>query len=171
MLSLLLGSDIKTEHGGRLVCRSSRQLGRDGDTGRQQGLNILAREDTNIAVPKAPISQADWLWDCTTPDAALAGTSVSAGALRFCRKNTGSETFFTQIASVDRRSKRGSWPSGPGVRFPERLNPCAVRNAAGTPEGGPLQVRTSSLSCVTARIPSPFASRFAPATATLAGND
>jgi len=51
-----------------------------------KGLKILAREVTNIAAQIVPPSQANWLWDCTTPDMALAGSSVSAGAIAFSRK-------------------------------------------------------------------------------------
>ena len=55
--------------------------------GRKQGLKILAREVTNIKAQNAPRSQADWLWDCLTPRAALTGTSVFASAVAFSRKN------------------------------------------------------------------------------------
>ena len=107
--------------------------------GREQGLKTLAREVTQNAVQFAPTSQADWLWDCTTPQAALAGTSVSVSAICFLRKIAATGTFFVQIASVDRMSERGSWPSGREGVSPQRLKPCAVSSAFGTPEGVPLQ--------------------------------
>jgi hypothetical protein len=80
-------------------------------TGRQQGLKILAREAYKIAVPKAPISQANWLWDCTTPDTALAGTSVSAGAICFGRETSDSVLSFPQLSCVTARipSPIASW--------------------------------------------------------------
>jgi len=122
--SLFGNSGIKTGYGGDWFA-DHRVARRDGMLDREQGLKILAREALNIAVSKAPTSQANWLWDCTTPDAALAGTSVSAGAIRFACKTTGSRTFCLQIASayrIDfalqghgfqpcRQSLRGSWPS------------------------------------------------------------
>jgi hypothetical protein len=52
-----------------------------------QGLKILAREAENMAARNVPISQADWLWDCTTPHTALAGSSVPAGAIVVFRAN------------------------------------------------------------------------------------
>lgn len=55
---------------------------------REQGLKILAREENYIAARhKLPNSQTEWLWDCLTPQAALAGISVSAGALVSSRGN------------------------------------------------------------------------------------
>jgi len=56
--------------------------------GRGQGLKILAREENYIAARyKLPNSQTEWLWDCLTPQAALAGIPVSAGAVAFARNN------------------------------------------------------------------------------------
>jgi len=66
---------------------------RQPGAGRGQGLKILAREDNYIAARyKLPISQTEWLWDCLTPQAALAGISVPAGAVAFARTNTAAET-------------------------------------------------------------------------------
>src|ERR1017187_8378910 len=52
---------------------------------RRQGLNILARAAKNIAARFVPKSRTEWSWDCRTPSAALAGISVSEGALAFVR--------------------------------------------------------------------------------------
>ena len=121
--------------------------------GREQGLKILAREVTNIAVQKAPPSQANWLWDCTTPQAALAGSFVSVSALSFSRKTAATGPFlfqFVRALRIDpalkgrgfqpcRPAVRRNWPSGAEGAFPQWLKPDALRNATGTPEGVPLQ--------------------------------
>ncbi len=65
--------------------------------GREQGLKILAREVNKNAVRNAPTSQANWLWDCTTPDTALAGISVSVGAIAFWCKTANSGPSFPQL--------------------------------------------------------------------------
>jgi hypothetical protein len=70
----------------RLPAIASAQTRRQA--GREQGLKILAREAHNIKI------QAKWLWDCSTSYAALTGTSVSAGALRFFRNTATAESFF-----------------------------------------------------------------------------
>jgi hypothetical protein len=87
---------IKTGSGGRLVSPESRQARTRRQAGREQGLKILAREANNIAARNVPTSQAKRLWDCTTREAALAGTSVSAGAIVFVRRNPVSGSSYPQ---------------------------------------------------------------------------
>lgn len=148
------------------MCRTLVSARTRRHAGREQGLKILAREVTNIAVQKAPPSQADWLWDCTTPQAALAGSFVSASALYFSRKTAATGPFYqlTKALRADpalkghgfqpcRLAVRESWPSGPEGKFPQRLKPNAVRAVIGTPEGVPLQERTQVLLCATASFP------------------
>jgi hypothetical protein len=104
-------------------------------------------------VQKAPPSQADWLWDCTTPQAALAGSFVSVSALSFSRKTAATGPFlfqFVRALRIDPAVKgHGFQPCRPAMRrnrhsgfegsFPQRLKPEALRDANGTPEGVPLQ--------------------------------
>ncbi len=62
------------------------QLRCDGQARRGQGLKILAREEILISAgSKLSDSRTVWLRDCLTPQAALAETFVSAGALVFWR--------------------------------------------------------------------------------------
>jgi hypothetical protein len=104
-------------------------------------------------VQNAPTSQADWLWDCTTPDVALTGSSVPVSAIRFLRKSAAPGPFFLQIKSAFRTDPtwkghglqpcrmpvRSNRPSGPEGEFPRRLKPSAFRCFYGAPEGAPLQ--------------------------------
>jgi len=54
---------------------------------RGQGLKILAREEILISAEyNWPNTRTVWLRDCSTPQAALVGTFVSASALVFLRK-------------------------------------------------------------------------------------
>ena len=99
-------SGIKTGYGGRLACPSIVSAQTRRQAGREQGLKILAREVTNIAVQKAPTSQADWLWDCTTPQTALTGTSVSAGAIAFSRKTAATRVRSSPQASLHVRRRQ-----------------------------------------------------------------
>jgi hypothetical protein len=46
-----------------------------------------------MAARNVPISQAKWSWDCTTPQTALTGTFVSAGAIVFLRATEFSTPF------------------------------------------------------------------------------
>ena len=115
--SLFVSSGIKTGYGRRTVGRERASAQTRRSSGRRQGLKILAREVNNIAARTVPNSQADWLWDCTTPSAALTGTFVSAGAVRFVRKVAAPDSFFpqgTQCATatpVERRFSAASRPS------------------------------------------------------------
>jgi hypothetical protein len=167
-------SGIKTGYGGRPVSRRSRQLRRDGKPDEDKGLKILAREVNNIAARNVPNSQADWLWDCSTPSAALTGIFVSGGANRFVRKTATSESFFIQTRCTHSALKghgfqpcrywvRKSWPLGPEGSSPQRLKPGAIQAANGTPEGVPLQGRSTERQrtepepsrCATAALPVP----------------
>jgi hypothetical protein len=120
--------------------------------GRRQGLKILAREVNIIAALRMPKSQAKWLWDCTTPQTALAGILVSAGALRFAHKTAVAKSFLPQLGEICThpalkghgfepcRSRVRIDPlSGAEGHFPQRLKPGAVKRIYGTPEGAPLQ--------------------------------
>jgi hypothetical protein len=166
--------------GGR-SCRAPRQLRRDGNTGRRQGLTILAREVNKIAARIVPNSQAEWLWDCTTPETALTGTSVSAGALRFPphRLNRGrdEDSGFSRSTNIFLHAARGIsssalaalkgpgfqpclqearkiWLLGPEGQPPRRLKPGPLVGVNGTPEGVPLQSRQTDTEIVLTEIAS-----------------
>jgi hypothetical protein len=162
--------------GGRLVCRTLVSARTRRHTGREQGLNILAREVTNIAVPKAPPSQANWLWDCTTPQAALTGNYASVSALYFSRKTAATGPFYqlTKALRADpalkgrgfqpcRLAVRESWPSDPEGKFPQRLKPNAVQLLSARLKACPFKNVPKSLLCATASFPSHIAPRFATA--------
>ena len=55
-----------------------------------------------MAARNVPISQAKWSWDCTTPQTALTGSFVSAGAIVFLRATEFSTPFKTLDAGSDR---------------------------------------------------------------------
>ena len=96
-------SSIKTGYGGRLAWPAIVSAQTRRQAGRRQGLKILAREVNNIAARNVPKSQADWLWDCSTPQAALTGKSVSASAGVFLVKTAApGPSFFStsQCATV-----------------------------------------------------------------------
>jgi hypothetical protein len=56
-----------------------------------------------MAARNVPISQAKWSWDCTTPQTALTGTFVSAGAVVFLLRAT---EFLTSFKMLDAGSDR-----------------------------------------------------------------
>lgn len=153
--SLFRDSGIQTGCGGRSIWTRSRQLRRDPRLNRRQGLNILARDVENMTARLVPISQADWLWDCTTPHTALAGSSVPASAIVFLRKSlrvashfAGTEPSRSIALALQgygfppcRQRSEKVWTLVPEAKFPRRLKPCELSNVNGTPEGVSLQIR------------------------------
>ena len=93
---VLLGASASKQVTAASACPRIASAQTRRQVGRKQGLKILAREATKFKAQKAPRSQADWLWDCLTPRAALTGTSVFASAVAFSRKNctTGRSSFY-----------------------------------------------------------------------------
>jgi hypothetical protein len=158
--------------GGRLG-RASCQLRHDGRLDEDKGLKILAREVTNIAVPKAPISQADWLWDCLTPHSALTESCVFAGAVIFSRKTATATVSSHVVRTVStyvptalkghgfqpcRHGAGNAWPLGPEGQLPQRLKPDFSGRLDGTPEGVPPQKtrrETAVLTCGMAAVSVP----------------
>ena len=151
--SLFESSGIKIGYGGRTACPNNASAQTRRRAGRRQGLKILAREANKIAARGVPNSQADWLWDCTTPEMAPTGTFVSAGALRFARN---ANIFLHAARAVSssalavlkghgfqpcRQEARRMWPFGPEGQSPQRLKPGPLVGVNGTPEGVPLQSR------------------------------
>ena len=106
---------------------------------REQGLKILAREENYIAARhKLPNSQTEWLWDCLTPQVALAGIFVSAGAVVSSRRNP--SPFDTQCRppakGINPSRCDGSRLVAPlhsGLRCPSSLNPS--KRESGAPGG------------------------------------
>jgi hypothetical protein len=130
--------------------------------GRRQGLKILAREVNNTAAPQVPNSQAEWLWDCTTPEAALTGRSVSVSAIAISRQTAVPDVFFPHLgAGRTQAALQGhgfqprrpgvlkSWPAGPEGHLPQRLKPEASTEVSGTPAGVPLQRRQTETAMAT----------------------
>jgi hypothetical protein len=105
--------------GGRLCRIASAQTRRHA--GRGQGLKILAREAENMAARNVPISQANWSWDCTTPQTALTGILVSVGAIVFLRKTDPSMRIGISAAGMGRPGSRTD-----GRRFYARKAPQLV---------------------------------------------
>jgi hypothetical protein len=94
-------SGIKTGYGGRLAWPAIVSAQTRRQAGRRQGLKILAREVNNIAARNVPKSQAIWLWDCSTPQAALTGKSASEGAGVFLHYGSTRSCFFLNLSVCD----------------------------------------------------------------------
>jgi hypothetical protein len=94
-------SSIKTGYGGRLAWPAIASAQTRRQAGRRQGLKILAREVNTIAARNVPKSQAKWLWDCLTPQAALTGESVSESAGAFLRGGSIRSFFFLNLSVCD----------------------------------------------------------------------
>jgi hypothetical protein len=99
--SLFENSSIKTGYGGRLARPTIVSAQTRRQAGRRQGLKILAREVNNIAARNVLRSQANWLWDCSTPPTALTGKFVSASAGVFLRDGSIRFLFFLNLSLCD----------------------------------------------------------------------
>ena len=123
-------SSIKTGYGGRLAWPAIVSAQARRQAGRRQGLKILAREVNNIAARNVPKSQADWLWDCSTPQAALTGESVSASASVFLHDGSTRSFFFLNLSVRD----GGAFPvAHPQYLQGQRERACDKPGACGAP--------------------------------------
>ena len=117
----------QTGSGRRPAQPESRQLRRDGRASRGQGLKILAREAKNIAAQHVPTSRTKWSWDCKTPEVALVGTSVSAGALVFLRvPQPAARSFWTDLSSWDGSPARRTSALAACMATHERARPALI---------------------------------------------